>query len=167
MQVQKNSERMIAVTRIVHADERPWLQIDPSTENYFKIIAVDEAARQVVMMVKFAPNAIYPRHHHHSQAVVYTLEGEWEYEEGVLPAGSFAIEPPGIDHTPVISDKGVTLLAILTADSDLFVEVPMPDGTTFVQDLAYWKNLYAMTAEEAAASHAVGVTMSQRDVETI
>lgn len=155
------------MTRIVNEADRPWLQIDPATENYFKIIAVDETARQVVMMVKFAPNAIYPRHHHTSHAVVYTLEGEWEYEEGVLPAGSFAIEPAGIDHTPVISDKGVTLLAILTADSDKFVEVPMPDGTTFVQDLAYWKRLYDMTAEEAAASHAVGVTMSQRDVETI
>lgn len=150
------------MTRVIRAEDRPWLKVDPATENYFKIISVDEDARQVVMMVRFAPNAVYPKHLHHANAVVYTLEGEWEYEEGVLPAGSFAIEPAGIEHTPVVSAQGVTLLAILTATSDLFVEVPMPDGTTFVQDMAYWKNLHGMTAEEAEASHAVGVTMSER-----
>ena len=150
------------MTRVVHADDRPWLKVDPSTENYFKIVSIDEIAKQVVMMVKFAPNAVYPKHLHHANAVVYTLEGEWEYEEGVLPAGSFAIEPAGIEHTPTVSSKGATLLAILTATSDLFVEVPLPDGTSVVQDMAYWKSLYAMTAEEAEASHAVGVTMSEK-----
>jgi quercetin dioxygenase-like cupin family protein len=153
------------MTRIIHADDRPWLQIDPATENFFKIISVDEAMKQVVMIVKFAPNAIYPKHLHNSMAVAYTLEGEWEYEEGVLPVGSFAIEPPGTVHTPTVSSKGVTILAVLTATTDNFVEVPMEDGSTFVQDLAYWKALHAMTAEEARASHAVGVTMSSRETE--
>lgn len=149
------------MTRVVQDSERPWLPIDD--ENFMKIVAVDEKNHQVILMVKFAPHAVYPKHLHHAGAIAYTLEGEWEYEEGVLGEGAWAIEPPGTDHLPVVSGKGATILAVLSSADERFVEIPMPDGSTFVQDLAYFKKLYDMTPEEAAAQHAIGVQMTKSE----
>lgn len=148
------------MTRVIQADSRPWLPMAGQEGNAFKILSVSENPRQVVLIVRFAPNALYPRHIHKCCAVAYTLEGEWEYAEGVLPAGSCAIEPPDSDHEPRISDKGATILAVLNSDDDDFVEVPMEDGSVFRQDFAYWRTLYEMSAEDAAnAQDAVGVSV--------
>lgn len=148
------------MTRVIQADSRPWLPMAGQKGNAFKILSVSENPRQVVLIVRFAPNALYPRHIHKCCAVAYTLEGEWEYAEGVLPAGSCAIEPPDSDHEPRISDKGATILAVLNSDDDDFVEVPMEDGSVFRQDFAYWRTLYEMSAEDAAnARDAVGVSV--------
>lgn len=148
------------MTRVIQGDTRPWLPMAGQEGNAFKILSVTEDPRQVVLIVRFAPNALYPRHIHKCCAVAYTIEGEWEYAEGVLPAGSCAIEPPDSDHEPRISAQGATIFAVLNSDSDDFVEVPMEDGTVFRQDFAYWRDLYNMTAEEAAtAQGAIGVSV--------
>lgn len=149
------------MTRVVSDSDRPWLPIDASGENLMKIVSVDEDRRQVVLIVKFAPNSVYPKHLHLAGAVAYTIEGEWEYEEGVLDKGAWAIEPPGTDHTPLISDKGATILAVLTSDSDIFVEVFLDDGTKIVQDIEYFKKLYEMTPEDAARE--VQIPMTTRE----
>ena len=149
------------MTRVLSDSDRPWLPIDSSGENFMKIVSVDESRNQVVLIVKFAPNSIYPKHLHHAGAVAYTIEGEWEYEEGVLDKGAWAIEPPGTDHTPLISDQGATILAVLTSENDVFVEVFLDDGTTIVQDIEYFKRLYAMTPEDAARE--VQIPMTKRE----
>lgn len=151
------------MTRVVQQSDRPWLPLDGDGENFMKIIAVDGERKQVVLMVKFGPNAVYPQHIHKATAVAYTVAGEWEYEEGVLSEGAWALEPPGTDHTPVVSSKGATILAILTSDTDEFVEVPLPGGGVLKQDLAYFQHLYSLTAEQAAEQHAVGVSMTTRE----
>lgn len=150
------------MTRVVTDESRPWLPLAGEGQNFMKIVSVDEKLKQVVLIVKFGPNAVYPRHVHKASAVAYTIEGEWEYEEGVLPKGAWAIEPPGTDHLPVVSAQGATILAILKSDNDEFVEVPLPDGTVVRQDLAYFKRLYGMTPEQAARENAVGVTMAKK-----
>lgn len=148
------------MTRVIQGENRPWLSMGGQEGNAFKILSVSENPNQVVMLVRFAPNALYPRHIHKCSAVAYTVEGEWEYEEGLLPAGSCAIEPPESDHEPRISAQGATIFAVLTSDDDNFVEVPMEDGTVLRQDFAYWRNLYELTAVEAArAQGAVGVSV--------
>ncbi len=150
------------MTRVLKDDDRPWLPLDGDGENFMKIVSVDEQQKQVVLIVKFGPNAVYPQHLHHAGAVAYTLEGEWEYEEGVLPVGSWALEPPGTEHTPIVSGKGAKILAVLTSADDRFVEVPLPDGSVLKQDLEYFKHLYSLTPEEAAAQHATGIKMETR-----
>lgn len=150
------------MTRVLQDEDRPWLPLDGEGENYMKIVSVDRAQRQVVLIVKFGPNAVYPQHLHHAGAIAYTLEGEWEYEEGVLPAGAWALEPPGTEHTPIVSGKGAKILAVLTSKDDQYVDVPLPDGSVLKQDFAYFERLYSMTPEEAAAEHATGITMQTR-----
>ena len=114
----------------------------------------------MVLVVRFAPNALYPRHIHKCRAVAYTVSGEWEYAEGLLPPGSCAIEPPDSDHEPRISAQGATIFAVLTSDDENFVEVPMEDGSVFRQDFAYWRTLYELSNEDAAkAQDAVGVSV--------
>lgn len=148
------------MTRVIEDKSRPWLPMDGQEGNAFKILSVSEEPNQVVMVVRFAPNALYPRHVHKCRAVAYTVEGQWEYDEGVLPAGSCAIEPPDSDHEPRISAQGATIFAVLTSDDDNFVEVPMADGTVFRQDFAYWRNLFELSADEAAtAQQAIGVSV--------
>lgn len=151
------------MTRVIQGNDRPWLPMAGQEGNAFKILSVTENPRQVVLIVRFAPHALYPRHIHKCCAVAYTLEGEWEYEEGVLPVGSCAIEPPESDHEPRISEKGATILAVLTSDgSDDFVEVPMEGGEIFRQDFAYWKSLYEMSAEDSAsARNTIGVVVQE------
>ncbi|GAB4150526.1 MAG: hypothetical protein Tsb0016_22240 [Sphingomonadales bacterium] len=151
------------MTRVMQADERPWLPIDAAGENFMKIVSIDEDAKQVVLLVKFAPHAIYPKHKHVASAVAHTLAGEWEYEEGTLPVGAWAIEPPGTDHTPIVSAQGATILAILTSNDDRYVEVPLEDVTVLHQDLAYFKRLYAMTPEQAAREAGIQVPMSKTE----
>lgn len=151
------------MTRVLSDADRPWLPIDPSGENFMKIVSVDEERHQVVLIVKFAPNAVYPKHLHRAGAIAYTIDGEWEYEEGVLAKGAWAIEPPGTDHTPLVSDQGATILAVLTSEDDQFVEVPLDDGTKIVQDLDYFKRLYAMTPEDAAREVGIQIPMSKRE----
>jgi quercetin dioxygenase-like cupin family protein len=130
--------------------------------NAFKILSVSENPNQVVLIVRFAPHALYPRHVHKCCAVAYTLEGEWEYDEGVLPTGSCAIEPPNSDHEPRISAQGATIFAVLNSDTDDFVEVPMEGGEVLRQDFAYWRDLYEMSAEDAAkAQDSVGVAVQE------
>jgi quercetin dioxygenase-like cupin family protein len=150
------------MTRVVQDSDRPWLPLGGEGENFMKIISVDETQRQVVLLVKFGPHAVYPQHLHLAGAVAYTIDGQWEYEEGVLGKGAWALEPPGTDHLPIISEKGATILAILTSKDDQFVEVPLPDGSRMRQDLAYFKRLYAMTPEEAARENASGIQMTTR-----
>ena len=147
------------MTRVLNDDDRPWLPLGGEGENYLKVVSIDEAQRQVVLIVKFGPNAVYPQHLHRAGAIAYTLEGEWEYEEGVLDEGSWALEPPGTEHTPIVSDKGATILAVLTSEDERYVEVPLPDGSVLEQDLDYFKRLHAMTPEEAAAEQATGIEM--------
>lgn len=149
------------MTRVLQDSDRPWLPIDADGENFMKIISVDEARKQVVLIVKFAPNAIYPKHLHNATAVAYTLEGEWEYEEGVLKQGTWGIEPPGTEHTPIVSPQGATILAVMTSDSDEFVEIPFEDGTSFKQDFAYWKRMYEMTPEDAAREVGMHIPMEK------
>ena len=149
------------MTRVLNAEDRPWLPIDPSGENFMKIISVDEDQKQIVMLVKFGPHAIYPQHIHKAGAVAYTLDGEWEYEEGTLGSGVFALEPPETDHTPIVSEKGATILAVLTSQDDNYVEIPLEDGTVMKQDLAYFKRLHAMTPEDAAQEAGIQVPMTK------
>lgn len=151
------------MTRVIQDESRPWLPMGGQDGNAFKILSVSENPNQVVLLVRFAPNALYPRHIHRCFAVAYTVEGEWEYEEGVLPKGSCAIEPPDSDHEPRISSQGATIFAVLSSDDDNFVEVPMEDGTVFRQDFAYWRDLYNLSGEDAAAAQgAVGVSVQDQ-----
>ena len=153
------------MTRVIQGENRPWLPMGGQEGNAFKILSVSDNPNQVVLLVRFAPNALYPRHIHRCAAVAYTVEGEWEYAEGVLPKGSVAIEPPDSDHEPRISDQGATIFAVLSSDDDNFVEVPMEDGTIFRQDFNYWRDLYNLSGSDAAAAQsAVGVSvLDQRE----
>lgn len=143
-------------TRVLNDGDRPWLPLDGSGKNFLKIIQVNDALNQVVLMLKLGPNAIYPQHSHCATAIAFTVEGEWEYAEGVLRKGSVALEPPGSDHTPLVSDKGTLVFAVLTGTDENIAEMPMPDGTVLKQNMSYWRELYNLTADEAAARSSVG-----------
>ena len=151
------------MTRVIQDTDRPWLPLGGEGENYMKIVAVDEQQKQVILIVKFGPHAVYPKHLHHAGAIAYTIEGEWEYEEGVLPKGAWAVEPPGTEHTPVVSKHGATILAVLTSSDDQYVSIPAPDGTVIQQDFAYFKRLSQMTPEQALAEQATGVEMTRSE----
>lgn len=150
------------MTRVLQDSDRPWLPLGGEGQNFMKIISVDDKQHQVVLVVKFGPHAVYPKHLHLAGAIAYTIDGQWEYEEGTLGKGAWALEPPGTEHLPIISEKGATILAILTSKDDQFVEVELPDGTVMKQDFAYFKRLYEMTPEEAARENASGIKMKTR-----
>ena len=136
-------------TSIIRGDERPWIPIPGFGGTSIKVLVADETLKQVVFMFKFAPGTVLPRHRHHCHAISYTISGEWQYEEGVLPVGSLAYEPFGSEHVPSSRD-GVEMITFLKSDTDQFIENFLPDGTVIPMDMNFFKMLHAMTPEQAA-----------------
>jgi anti-sigma factor ChrR (cupin superfamily) len=137
------------LTRHLESSTRPWISI-PGLSGQAKIICVDEVEKQVIFMFKFEPNSTLLRHKHHCFAIAYTISGEWEYEEGLFKAGDIAYEPFESDHTPASKNGGI-LLAILRGRDDNLLENFLPDGSSFMMDINFFKLLEGMTPEQAAA----------------
>jgi hypothetical protein len=120
----------------------------PKGEAWIKVIHADEERNRVVFKFRFSEDSELPPHTHKCHAVAYTISGEWEYEGLKLPTGALAYEPVDSTHTPS-SGPGAELVVYLTSDSDRFLINHMPDGTDIEFDMAFFKALEGVTAEEA------------------
>lgn len=148
------------VTSIINGGERPWLPVPGFAGVFIKVLVADERLKQVVFMFKFGPGTVLPRHKHLCHAIGYTLSGEWQYEEGVLPAGSVAYEPFGSEHSPS-SANGAEIVTILTSEDDRFLENYLPDGSTLSMDMNFFKFLQSVTPEQMAALDLSALTRKQ------
>jgi quercetin dioxygenase-like cupin family protein len=136
-------------TSIIHGDERQWLPIPGAEGVMMKVLLADEILNQVVFMFRFAPGTVLPRHKHLCHAIGYTVSGSWQYETGVLRAGSLAYEPFDSEHVPS-STEGAEIVVFLKSQNDLFLENVMPDGSTFTMDMNFFKLLQSLTPEQAS-----------------
>jgi quercetin dioxygenase-like cupin family protein len=95
----------------------PWLPIEPySGLVAVKLIAVNPAGGEVVLLVRAPPGIELPAHRSTGPLTIYTQQGRWQYREHdwVAGPGSVVVEPVGTRHTPQIVADG-------TDDAVLFV----------------------------------------------
>ena len=139
-------------TRVFTSDDREWVPIPlvPKGEAWIKVIHADEQLRNVIFKFRFSPDCELPSHTHHCHAIAYTISGEWEYEGLKLPAGALAYEPVASKHTPS-SGPGAELVVFLNSTDDRFLVNHMADGTDVPFDMAFFKALEGISAEDAAA----------------
>ena len=113
-----------------------------------KVIHADEELRNVIFKFRFSPNCQLPPHTHHCHAIAYTISGEWEYEGLTLPEGAVAYEPVESIHTPS-SGPGAELVVSLRSETDKFLTNHLEDGTEVEFDMAFFKALEGITADQA------------------
>ena len=137
-------------TRVFTSDDREWIPLPliPRGDAWMKVIHADEQLGNVIFKFRFSPNCQLPPHTHHCHAIAYTISGEWEYEGLTLPEGAVAYEPVESMHTPS-SGPGAELVVSLRGETDRFLTNHLQDGTEVDFDMAFFKALEGIGAEEA------------------
>ena len=136
---------------IINDDQQDWLSIPlPGAEGVlFKVLKADSANNRVVMKIRFGAGTRLPRHVHHCRAVAYTVNGEWEYDEGSFTPGHVAYEHVGNDHTPS-SGPGSELFLFFDSDDGRFLDNYLEDGTIVRMNMPFFAAFEGLSAEAAA-----------------
>lgn len=137
-------------TRVFTSHDREWIPLPliPKGEAWMKVIHTDEELGNVIFKFRFSPDSQLPPHTHHCHAIAYTISGEWEYEGLTLPEGAVAYEPVESTHTPS-SGPGAELVVSLRSETDKFLTNHLEDGTEVEFDMAFFKSLEGIAAEDA------------------
>ena len=147
----------IDLSQFIHQEDAPWVPFPGIEGTAMKFLVADEEENQVVFMFRFAPNTKYPKHKHLCHAFVYTISGEWQYDDDHLKAGSIAYEPEESEHSPS-SGPGAELIVLLRSKDGQFLDNYMEDGSVFRMDMAFYKQFIGMSAEDAANLKIPGLT---------
>ena len=115
-------------TALIDGESLPWVPFTPYAENvllkYFKL---DPIRGEWIVLMKAPLDMQLPKHHHTGTVMVYTIEGNWKYEEHdwVAGPGSIVYETAASTHTFEVVAEGesgyVTTLVQVTGDL-LFVD---------------------------------------------
>ncbi len=106
-------------TAVINDDSVPWMPFAPYSDTvmvkYFKL---DPIRGEVIAMLKAPAHTVMPRHYHSGTVIVYTLQGEWKYQEHdwVATPGSIVYETASSQHTPQASGSEVIALNIVSGD---------------------------------------------------
>ena len=98
---------------VVQPGDEAWVASPtPGVERKLLDRIGDEVAR-ATSIVRFAPNAVFPRHVHGGGEEFLVLEGLFSDDEGHYPAGTYVRNPIGSSHAPRAGKDGATLLVKL------------------------------------------------------
>lgn len=138
---------MSPTLEILRAAELPWLPVPGMGGSRVKLLRVDPEAGDVVMQVQLPAGAVFPRHVHRCRALIWTLSGTWEYEEGRMPAGSLTVEPIGLDHEAA-SVEDCELLVFMHSDDGRFMSAFLQDRQLEL-DMAFFRKAAAVQGAAA------------------
>ena len=88
--------------QIVHAAGRPWRPNHPGVE----VLPMWGTKEMTSMLVRFAPGASVPDHHHAAHEDCLMLAGEMFLGDILLRAGDYQLAPAGGRHFGETSDRG-------------------------------------------------------------
>lgn len=89
--------------RLVQHERRRWSVVSPGVE----VLALWGDREVVSMLVRFAPGASVPNHHHALDEDCLVLDGEMFLGDILLRAGDYQLAPAGGGHWGETSDVGV------------------------------------------------------------
>ena len=109
-------------TAVIADESIPWIPFAPySNEVMVKYFKLDPIRGEVIAMLKAPASTVMPRHYHSGTVIVYTISGEWKYQEHdwVATPGSIVYETAASSHTPQASDAAGEVIALNIVSGDL------------------------------------------------
>jgi anti-sigma factor ChrR (cupin superfamily) len=98
--------------------EPEWEAVAPGIE--CKLLASDTKNHRVSMLVRLAPGASYPSHHHAGEEELHLLDGELWIDGRKLVPGDYNYGAPGAGDERVWSETGCTCL-LVTSTKDVLI----------------------------------------------
>ncbi|WP_133406466.1 cupin domain-containing protein [Parashewanella tropica] len=94
-------------------EDMAW-ESSPSTSVFRKRLHLsgEKESGRVTSMVQYLPNSHFPSHPHPDGEEIFVLEGTFSDEHGDWSAGSYLLNPEGIEHQP-FSKEGCTIFVKL------------------------------------------------------
>jgi anti-sigma factor ChrR (cupin superfamily) len=86
-----------------------------------KVLFVDRATGFITTLMRMAPGAKYPPHHHVGVEHCYVIEGEIKSHDHTLRAGDYEASPLGSFHDTVTTDTGALMLMISNKRDRVFL----------------------------------------------
>ena len=102
----------------ITAAEGAWVET-PVPGVRMKILAIDRGRDRVTMLLKGAPAARYPAHHHSGPEECYVISGSLIVEGRVLRAGDFHHAEGDSNHGELWTLEGVEVLLVAAASDYL------------------------------------------------
>jgi anti-sigma factor ChrR (cupin superfamily) len=96
---------------VTRAGEGAWTATGIPGVDY-KNLYTDGATRRVTMLLRMAPGAMFPTHHHHDPEQCWVLEGDVRWGDLVFKKGDFVVSGQGSTHPTIVSDSGNILLLV-------------------------------------------------------
>jgi anti-sigma factor ChrR (cupin superfamily) len=110
--------------RMVDTATIPWTEF-PFPGTRFKLLNINDHNDALTMILRVDRGVQTPIHKHLGAVEVYTIEGNWSYQEGEVGAGGYSYEPNGVIHQPA-SDTDLEMFIVahgpvlnLTDDGDI------------------------------------------------
>lgn len=97
--------------------EPAWEEVAPGIA--CKLLAKDEEAGRISMLVRLEPGASYPPHTHAGVEELHLLDGELWIDERLLFPGDYNYGPPGASDERVWSETGCTCVLITSTRDTL------------------------------------------------
>ncbi len=98
---------------VIRPEDYQWVDSPmPGVERMMLDRIGGEVAR-ATSIVRYAPNSQFSPHEHSGGEEYLVLEGTFADEHGQYPVGTYARNPIGTAHTPVIGDDGATIFVKL------------------------------------------------------
>ncbi|WP_207000168.1 2,4'-dihydroxyacetophenone dioxygenase family protein [Trinickia mobilis] len=97
----------------VDTEKLPW--IDWAEGHQIKIARLNPSTGQIVFFIKSRPGAFLPIHFHPGTVIVYTIQGNWTYDDGWnAKPGDVAYETAGSTHRPrMLPGEDVIIFAVV------------------------------------------------------
>lgn len=106
--------------QMVQPESIPWTPFPDGTGAAFKLLSVDPGSGGWTTIMRFPEGVEIPMHLHLGAVEIYTIRGDWSYQEGKLGTGGYAYEPSGVIHEPE-SESEVELF-IVSRGSNLYFD---------------------------------------------
>ncbi len=83
---------------------------------YVKLLSFQQEKGYAVVLGKLDPGTYYPSHHHLGSEQIFVLSGDLNIGDVTLKAGDFHNAKAGSNHGVNHSEKGCTIMAIVSAE---------------------------------------------------
>jgi anti-sigma factor ChrR (cupin superfamily) len=101
---------------VMRSSELQWTR-SPTSGVERKLLERDgEELARATSIVRYAKGASFPLHSHPGGEEILVLEGEFEDETGIYPAGSYLKNPVGTAHSPRSSSGCILFVKLLHMD---------------------------------------------------
>jgi anti-sigma factor ChrR (cupin superfamily) len=116
------------VLAIVRAGDGQWIQT-PFAGITMKPLFYDPASGNQSVLVRMAPGAVYPCHHHKGLEHSLVLEGDAIFSDHTLHAGDYEVGASDHDHSSITTQSGC-LVFIMRNRADIIYPFDQPSASS-------------------------------------